>query len=202
MISIFSRCVCLMLLIFIITSLSFAQGRSKKGKGRNDRLITAMISAEGVAGVWGDDAMSIFAQSPEIQAIFDLGNDAIPLLIDHLDDKRLIRVSAFNMGAERQVAYHVTVGAACFDLLSYIIRRDARFFKRGCVREMDEGHVSSCAKSRYAVFPEDFWSGLEQNENGLWLGKTVVVPRSVIKAKINWQTAYRKHWIHYERFDE
>jgi len=69
------------------------------------------------------------------------------------------------------------------------------------VREMDEGHVSSCAKSRYAVFPEDFWSGLEQNENGLWLGKTVVVPRSVIKAKINWQTAYRKHWIHYERFD-
>src|SRR6187397_2228444 len=106
MISIFSRCVCLMLLIFIITSLSFAQGRSKKGKGRNDRLITAMISAEGVAGVWGDDAMSIFAQSPEIQAIFDLGNDAIPLLIHHLDDKRLIRVSAFNMGAERQVAYH------------------------------------------------------------------------------------------------
>jgi len=29
----------------------------------------------------------------------------------------------------------------------------------------------------------------------------VVVPRSVIEAKINWQTAYRKHWIHYERFD-
>ncbi len=189
-----------MLTVFIVTSVSFAQGISKKEKARNDELITALVDAEGVRGVWGDDAMYIFTVAPEIEAIFALGKDAIPLLIGHLDDKRLIRVSAFNMGAEFQVAYDVTVGAACFDLLSYVIRSDARFFDMSCVREMDEGHVSSCAKPRYGVFPEDFWSGLEQDESGLWHGKKVVVPGSVKRAKINWQTAYRKHWIRYERF--
>lgn len=198
------RVICLMLLILISANISFAQKNRTKRGSRNDKLITAMIEAEGIRGVWGDDAMYIFTTALEIDEIYALGKKAIPLLIEHLNDKRILSVTYFNMGTERQEAYEITIGAACFDLLNYIIRQDARFFDKSCLKglgeEGNEGHASSCAKTQYGVFPEDFWAVIKQDQNGLWRGKNLVVPKSVRRAKRNWQIAYRKGWIHYEKF--
>jgi hypothetical protein len=184
----------------LITSPAFAQHRTARRANHREALISALITAEDVRGIWGDDAMYIFTAAPEIEAIFGLGRKAIPLLIDHLDDRRLLKVTVFNASGDRQEALDVTVGAACFDLLTYIIRTDARFFDQPCVREIDEGHVSSCALARYAVFPEHFWSHRKQDENGLWFGEGLIVPKRVTRAKRNWQTAYRQHRIKYKSF--
>ena len=198
------------LLIIVVLScftatVSFAQQNRAKRESQNDKLITALINAEEVRGIYRDDAMYIFTQAPEIKAIFALGKKAIPLLIDHLDDKRLIDVATFSMGSKGEESFEVTVGAASCDLLSYIIREDAQFFDKSCLKDLTEGadgNSSGCVNKKYAIFPEDFWSGRIEVSKNVWSGKTLIVPKSVRRAKRNWQTAYRKHWIHYEKFEK
>ena len=80
-------------LICFAASISPAQKKRAKREIRSDKLIMALINAGEVRGIFGDDAMYIFTQTPEIEAIFALGKKAIPLLIAHLDDKRLTNMS-------------------------------------------------------------------------------------------------------------
>ncbi|MBV9958520.1 MAG: hypothetical protein JO360_08870 [Acidobacteria bacterium] len=133
--------------------------------------------------------MYIFTPEPEIQRIFALKEKAIPLLIAHLDDTRLLNVGT-NYADANGDRWTVTVGAACFDLLTLIIRREARFFDLACLKEPDEGTVGSCAKPVYALTPEDFWRG-----------KKLRVSRHVRRVKQNWLNAYRRHEVHYQRFE-
>src|SRR5438046_3075698 len=104
-------------LILISAAALFAQPRAKSN---NEKLITALIGAEEVRGVYGDDGMYIFTQAPEIERIFKLGSKAIPLLIAHLDDKRLLSVST-NYTNDEGERVDVTIGAASFDFLTMII---------------------------------------------------------------------------------
>lgn len=198
------KVVFLIVSIFLVATVSFGQGKDRRHKGRNDKLITAMINAEEIRGIFGDDAMYLYSQAPEIQAIFALGPNAIPLLIAHLDDKRLLGVSTSQVSFNETNEFTVTVGAACFDLLTYIIRDDKRFFDKSCIKDLDdgsEGHVSFCAVAKYAVFPEDFWAGRRRIRGNLWHGKGLIVPKSVIRAKRNWRIAYLKHQVHYVKFE-
>ena len=106
----------IVVLICFAASVSFAQRKRMKRENAGGKLITALIDAEGVRGVWGDDAMFTFTGAPEIEAIFALGKNAIPLLIAHLDDKRLTGVSTWTASFQRAEEFDVTIGAACFDL--------------------------------------------------------------------------------------
>lgn len=194
----------IVVLICFASTVSFAQRTRTKRENAGDKLITALIDSEDVRGIFADDAMYLYTQAPEIQEIFALGKKAIPLLIAHLDDKRLTGVRTSSATFKKTEEFQVTIGAACFDLLNYIIREDARFFDQDCLkdlRECGEGHTSSCANARYTVFPEDFWAGETRVRGNLWEGKTLVVKKRVVRAKRRWQNAYRKGWIRYEKLD-
>ena len=191
-------------LICFAAGFNFAQKKGRKRESANDKLITALINAEEVRGMYGDDAMYTFTGAPAMEAIFELGEKAIPLLIAHLDDKRLLAVDTYlSPGKDHEVI--VTVGAACFDLLTYIIREDRRFFDKECVKDLQEesgeGHLSACANKNFGVFPGDFWHGEKEIKKDLWYGRQLVVKESVRRAKRNWQRAYRKHQIRYVKFD-
>ena len=188
----------IIVLMCLAASVSPAQKKRVKRESRNDKLITALINAKDVRGIFADDAMYLFTTAPEIQAIFALGKNAIPLLIAHLDDKRLTGVSTSLATFERTEEFQVTIGAASFDLLNYIIRKDAQFFDQKCLKELseqEEGHTSSCANKKYAVFPEDFWAGEKQDSRGIWRGTTLVVKKKVVGAKQRWQKAFQKNQI-------
>ena len=195
----------IVVLICFTATVSFAQKKRAKRESQNDKLITALINAKEVRGVYGDDAMYKFTGSPEIEAIFALGKNAIPLLIAHLDDKRrLANVSTYYTDLGKAIDLDITVGVASFDLLTYIIREDARFFDKSCLKDLRagaDGNSSGCINKKYAISPEDFWSGTIEVSKNEWSGKTLIVSKSVIRAKRNWQTAYRKNWIHYEKYE-
>jgi hypothetical protein len=166
-----------------------AQPRKGPRKNNGEKLITALVGSEDVAGVFGDDGMYTFSQAPEVQRILKLGPGAIPLLIAHLDDQRLLHIDTIypdDYGGR----YGVTVGAACFDLLTLIIRLDSRFFDQKCLQGLDEGRLSSCSRKGYRVLPEDFWQR-----------KTLRVHSGVLRAKQNWANAYQKHHIRYKALD-
>lgn len=174
------------ILVILCSALaSFAQPKKVRHLPNGEKLITALVGSHNVAGGFGDDGMYIFFEQPEIKRILELGPRAIPLLIAHLDDKRLLSV-----GTTYPEYYTVTVGAACFDILTLIIRTDARFFDQKCLRGLDEGRTSSCSKRGYRILPEDFWHK-----------KTLRAHQSVLIAKQNWANAYRKHKVHYARPD-
>jgi hypothetical protein len=177
----------LVVVVILCTALvSFAQPNKATHKQNGEKLVTALVGSQNVAGVFGDDGMYIFFEQPEIKRIIKLGPKAIPLLIAHLNDKRLLHIETIYFD-DNGGRYRVTIGAACFDLLTLIVRTDSRFFDQKCLKGLDEGRTSSCSKPAYRILPEDFWHRT-----------TLRVQRSVLRAKHNWARAYRKHEIHYE----
>ena len=176
----------LVMVVILCSALaSFSQPKKPTRRPNGERLITALVNSQNVRGGFGDDGMFIFFEEPEIKRILKLGPRAIPLLIAHLDDQRLLSV-----GTTYPEYYTVTVGAACFDILTLIVRTDTRFFDQRCLKGLDEGRTSSCSKPGYRILPEDFWRK-----------KTLRVRRSVLRAKQNWANAYRKHEVLYEAPD-
>ena len=154
-------------------------------KRNREKLVTALVASPEVTGVFGDDGMYIFFEAHEVRRILNLGPKAIPLLIAHLDDKRLLQLDTIYLD-EDGGRYRVTVGAACFDILTLIIRLDSRFFDKKCLKKLDEGRISACTNDGYGILPEDFW-----------VRKVLRVHKSVLRAKQKWVNAYRKHEIHY-----
>jgi hypothetical protein len=175
--------ICLVVVVILCAPLaSFAQPKKATHKQNGEKLITTLVGSQNVAGGFGDDGMFIFFEQPETKRILKLGSRAIPLLIAHLDDQRLLQVQT-----TYPEYYRVTVGAACFDLLTLLVRTDGRFFDQHCLRRLAEGRMSSCSKPGYRILPEDFWQR-----------KTLVVKRSVSRAKHNWAQAYRNREVHYQ----
>lgn len=178
---------CCLALILIAPDATAQTKRKKTVNG--EKLISALVNSKNVAGYYGDDGISIVFEAPEIQRILKLGRKAIPLLIAHLDDKRLLNM-ATNPNTSG-VGYQITVGAASLDLLTMMIREDARFFDKKCLKELQEGleaPLCYCVKKAYHVSYEDFWRD----------GK-IRVSNRIVKAKSNWLKAYRKKQIHYEQ---
>ena len=127
----------IVVLICFAATISFAQKKQEGRESQNDKLITALINANEVRGVYGDDSMSQFITAPEIEAIFALGKKAIPLLIAHLGDKRrLANVSTYYTDLGKAIELDITVGVASFDLLTYIIREDSRLFDKSCLKDL------------------------------------------------------------------
>jgi hypothetical protein len=175
----------LLLTVMLCGSLAVdAQTRRRPPSRNHEELINGLLK---VGGVFGDDGMYIFFEDPEIQRLLNLKARAIPLLIAHLDDTRTLPVTPFT---STRRSYPITIGAACYDILTLIIRPDARFFHKKCLKQLEEGTAGSCARQRYTIFPWDFWRG-----------EKLRVKPSVGRAKQNWLAAYRNGQIHYEGAD-
>ncbi len=113
---------------------SFAQSKKIKATPRGERLITALVNSKTLNLIWGDDGFGNGTRFPEVIRIFRLGKRAIPLLIKHLDDRRVIRGI---VRADQSNQTGVTVGEGVLDLLESIVPEQAPVFDMACVK--DEG---------------------------------------------------------------
>ena len=173
----------LMLTVMLSASLAVDAHSRRRPQSRNhQQLIDGLLK---VRGVFGDDGMYIFFEDREMQRLLELKARAIPLLIAHLDDTRTLPMSTNYIDEGR--SYRITIGAACYDILTLIIRQDARFFNKKCLKNLEEATPGSCARQRYTIFPWDFWQG-----------EKLRVKPSVGRAKQNWLAAYRNGLIHYQ----
>lgn len=110
----------------------------------------------------------------EVRSILALYEAAIPLMIAHLDDPRLTRVT-FRRGDESEVL--VTVGHICLDILTGIV--DAPDVT---VTDCADDGLGACVKEGFYFRPD----ACDQVEN-VFVAKPIVAD-----AKANWQRAYRE----------
>ena len=110
--------------------------------------------------------------SPDVIRILKLGKKAIPLLIEHLDDKRLFRHLVSYEG-NPQTMRKVAVEEVALDILTVVARGNRPMFNLKCMKE-NPGEDRCVAE-------------------GFYEGKI---------GKRNWRKAYRAGKIHYKKYDD
>ncbi len=113
--------------ILLLIGIFAATGNAAPARGNED-LITALLNAS-LTTFYSDDGAadatvtalatsdpSHQTTSKEVRAILDLGPRCIPLLIAHLDDRRLTK-ARFSGGAFRNAPIQVPLGHICLDIL-------------------------------------------------------------------------------------
>lgn len=163
------RSVCIIGLIVIFAAGSFAQSKKANASARGERLITALKNSKTIPGLYGDDGFGHIEMSPDVIRIFHLGKRAIPLLIDHLDDRRTFKHMMFY--GDLSGPKKVTVGEGVLELLGYIIREEAPFFDMACIHSEDRTEDRCVA-------------------DGFSFGR---------RGKRNWLKAYHAGKIHYRK---
>jgi hypothetical protein len=183
MIKIISWIVFITALILISVTAFSAQTKKAKKVSYGARLITALVNSDtlpilfrGDSGILGGGQLGV---SPDVIRILKLGKRAIPLLIRHLDDKRIFKnmVSCCtNDGSNGDGTENVTVGEGTFFMLVVIIRENAPMFDQKCLKEdrTFNDSIGDCIAEKY------YW------------GKNM---------KRNWLKAYRAGKIHYEKYE-
>jgi hypothetical protein len=156
---------------------------------KSEKYIDALVSAQ-LPVVYHDDGaadatvMDIGANDsgvvenpiPEVSAIVDLGANAIPLLIAHLDDTRL---TSATFGRNK---FQVPVGHVCLDILTYIIR-GPKILVENC---SDDG-LGACVRPGYYFRPDAYTPN----------GSKYIAKPEVARVKANWKQAYRKGNMQY-----
>src|SRR5664279_1184215 len=140
-----SKIILVLLLVTLGAAAAFAQSPRSNRTSKGARLITALAHSKTVPGNFGDDGLFIGDVSPDVLSIIKLGRNAIPLLIRHLDDRRVFTHMEFccegTSGPQK-----VTVGQGVLDILITIIRKNAPMFDLQCLKEGSDG---KCVASRY-----------------------------------------------------
>ena len=178
-----TRTICVIGLIFIISNITFAQSKKVKAISRGERLITALANSDNLPLIFRADS-GIFAEgskgiSPEVIQILKLGKRAIPLLIRHLDDRRVFKNMVTCCTADRSNGdgtEKVSVGEGVFNILTNIIRQTDPIYDVKCLKQDRQFEESSddCIREKY------YW------------GRNM---------KRNWLKAYRAGKIHYEKYE-
>lgn len=179
------------IVILAATALTFAQ----TGKGRKlvnkEALITALTTSKQLPLIFGDDGVFMNNELEddniprEVRRILGLGSAAIPLLISHLDDTRLVKMAYYGSGS----AVKVTVGDVSLNILEAIVKMRAPMFDKECASgEMLNGE--SCLEADYSFIPGSF---------KLRGGKRVA-GKDMTKAKRNWQKAWAAKKVRYEKY--
>ena len=140
-----SKTILTLLLITVCGVASFAQSQGSNRTSKGERLITALQHSRTVPGAFGDDGFFVGDVSPDVLRITSLGKKAIPLLIRHLDDRRLFTHMLFCC-AGMSNTMKVTVGQGVLDILLTIIREEAPMFDLQCLKEGSDG---KCVAERY-----------------------------------------------------
>ncbi len=173
----------LVVLIIVISLCSFAanaQKKQPKKTSNGEKLITALINSKTLPGLFRLDS-GVFGEgseglSPDVIRILKLGKRAIPLLIRHLDDRRVFKNMVFCCTTQSSDGEKVTVGEGAFFMLVVIIRENAPMFDRKCLkadRTFNDG-IGDCIAEKY------------------YSGKNM---------KRNWLKAYRAGKIRYKKYE-
>lgn len=138
--------------------------------------MTALINSKTLPRDFGDEGVFFEASeglSPDVGRILELGKSAIPLLIRHLDDKRMMKHVWYDrMGYVDSVKVKVPVNEVALNFLTFIVRRDAPMFDLLCIEN---------APPSERCVADDFYEGK--------FGKR------------NWLKAFRAGKIHYEKYE-
>jgi hypothetical protein len=169
--------------MLVCASVFVAQTKQAKKISNGERLITALANSKTLPGLFRMDS-GVFAEgskgiSPDVVRILNLGKNAIPLLIQHLDDKRIFKnmVSCCSLQSSNgDGTEKVSVGDGVFFILVNIIRQTSPIYDVKCLkkdREFSENN-DDCVKPKY------------------FSGKNM---------KRNWLKAYRAGKIRYEKYE-
>lgn len=174
-------------IVITIGNFSFAQTKNPKAKVEGEKLITEMMRSKNMPLLFRDDGVFINTEleddslPPEVRKILELEEKAIPLLIAHLDDTRLMPMtSCCSQPSE------ITVGDACLNILTVITKTTQPMFDEKC----EEDYKSSCLKAEYSFLTGSFTKR----------GKRRIPSKDVVTAKQNWLKAYRKNQIKFEQY--
>lgn len=176
-------------IIIMIGNFSFAQTKKAKGKVDGEKLITEMSRSKNMPLLFGDDGVFINTLLEddglplEVRRILALEEKAIPLLIAHLDDTRLMPMSSCCTQPPE-----ITVGDACLDILSVIAKPSPPMFDKQCIAEEDD--KSFCLDEKYSFLTGAFTKR----------GKRRIPNKEVIAAKQNWLKSYRKNEIKFVQY--
>ena len=177
------------LMLITFGSVSLAQINQPKTKASGDRMITEMARSRNMPLVVGDSGVFVNTlldgdgMPPEVRRILDLKEGSIALLIDHLDDTRLTRMSY--CCNENPM---LTVGDACLNMLSMIVEPTTPMFDKQCVEEEDDQHF--CLAEGYDFSMSSF----------VLRGKLRIPSKEVVAAKQNWLKAYRGNHIKFKGY--
>jgi hypothetical protein len=177
------------ILILLGSSVLCAQNKKTKAKADGEQLITDMARSRnmppvvGDLGVFSNTLLDEDAMPPEVKRILDQKEKALPLLIAHLDDMRPTRM--INCCNENPV---LTVGDACLNMLSVIVRPAEPMFDKACVAEQD--NQSFCLDEDYQFTMSSF----------VRRGNRRVPNKEVLTAKRNWMKAYRENKIQFKGY--
>lgn len=163
---------------------SFAQSKKAKKDSYGERLITALMNSKTLpglfrldSGVLGEGSQGV---SPDVKRILKLGKRAIPLLIRHLDDKRIFKNMGFCCTITSMESADgmdkVTVAEAVLLSLAVIIRENAPMFDQKCLKndEAFNDSIGDCIVEKYSS------------------GRNM---------KRNWMKADRAGKIHYKKYE-
>lgn len=167
-------------LVLVCATVFSAQTKKKVSSG--ERLMTALVNSDTLPiifrndeGVFGGGRLGI---SPDVVRILKLGKRAIPLLIRHLDDKRIFKnmvYCCFDDGIG-DGSKEVSADEGVFFILVNIIRQTSPIYDVQCLKK-DRQFVydnDDCIKKKY------YW------------GKNM---------KRNWLKALRAGKIRYEKYE-
>lgn len=133
----------IVIFLLIAANATFAQTARRSRAARTAAIITALTRDRSISGVYGDDGAGLWADSPSMRRIGRLGDGAVPLLIEYLDDRRVMPHLSRNVS---DVDKPVRVGEFCFSLLTWIIDDDPHLYEKDC-RPVDS--AGDCLKPRY-----------------------------------------------------
>ena len=147
------------LLILLCTSVFSAQTKKTKKISYGDRLITALVNSKTLPGLFRLDE-GVFAEgskglSSDVVRILKLGKQAIPLLIRHLDDKRVFKHMAaccWIDSSNGDGTENVPVGEGAFFILNSIIRQTGPIYDVQCLkqdRQFEENNDDCITKKFY-----------------------------------------------------
>ena len=183
MIKLISKSLCVTLLILVCASVFLAQNKRTKKQPSGERLITAFANSNTLPGLFRLDE-GVFAQgsggiSPDVVRILKLGKRAIPLLIRHLDDKRIFKnmvACCWTNSGDGNGTENVPVGEGVFFVLKGIIRETSPIYDVQCLKQDRQFEESGddCLEVRY---------------------------RRGRNMKRNWLKAYRAGKIQYKKHD-
>jgi hypothetical protein len=169
-------------LILLVSISSPAQSKKAKKVSNGERLMTALVNSETLPIIFRNDEGIVgggrLGVSPDVKRILKLGKRAIPLLIRHLEDKRIFKnivYCCFDDGIG-DGSKEVRLKEGVFFLLVNIIRQTSPIYDVRCLRKdrQFEDDNDDCIRKKY------YW------------GKNM---------KRNWLKAYRAGKIRYEKYE-
>ena len=169
-----SKTILVLLVLMACAIISNAQQKKANSISKGDRLITAFAHSKTLPSNFGDDGVFVGDLSPDVLHIIRLGKRAIPLLIRHLDDRRVFTHMEFCCeGSSGPKKVRVVKGA--LDILTKIVRETRPMFDPKCLKERAKGNTEGgCIADAY-----------ESRKRG----------------KQNWLRAYRAGHVHYQKYD-